>query len=120
SLEPGATTQQLQKAITSLPELTARKKTIDMHMNIATALLNEIKQRQLDVLFQLEENLSRQAKAKIIEVISDPSKTNCYDKLRLAILYTLAYPDQKGDIQEIEEALKKTEVSTDALAYIKK
>ena len=116
----GANTQQLQKAITSLPELTARKKIIDMHMNMATALLEKIKQRQLDVLFQLEENMSRQTKTKILEIIVDTSKSNSHDKLRLVILYALTYPDQKTDIQELEDALTNAQVDISALDYIKK
>ena len=43
--------------VTSLPQLLEAKKLIDLHTNVATTLLDHIKQRKLDVLFELEQKL---------------------------------------------------------------
>ncbi|KAJ2850185.1 Vesicle trafficking between the ER and Golgi [Coemansia brasiliensis] len=118
SLNMESSTKQLQRAITTLPELTARKANIDMHMNIATSLLDKIKDRQLDVLFQMEENLARQTKASILEAINDPEKQG-EDKLRLFVLYMLTKQGlRQDDIEECELALKATGCNMAPLEYI--
>lgn len=50
-------TSKLQTAMGSLPELLEQKRLIGQHTNVATTLLNNIKQRQLDILFENEEKL---------------------------------------------------------------
>lgn len=118
----GSSAQHLKAAITQLPELRDRKATLDMHMNIAHALLKGIKERQLDSFFQIEENITKQTKAQLLEVINDPERKNPVDKIRMFIIWFLSTENivNRGDMLEYEAALKNAGCDLASLTYVKK
>ncbi|KAI9348761.1 Sec1-like protein [Zopfochytrium polystomum] len=118
-LDPTTNAQSLKNAISVLPKLTERKRTLDMHMNIATSLFTSIGERQLDSFTALEENIAKQTKASILEVLKDEKKT-AEDKLRLFLFYYLSVEDiSKEDMAQFEAALTASHVSLTSIAHLK-
>ncbi|KAF2137256.1 uncharacterized protein K452DRAFT_302168 [Aplosporella prunicola CBS 121167] len=120
--DSSASVKQLGAAITLLPELRERKGLLDMHMSILTALLKAIKDRQLDNYFQLEENITKQSKAQILELVQDNDKGNDpMDKLRLFIIWFLSTEQEvsRADMDRFDEALRAAGADTASLAYVK-
>ncbi|KAL1139436.1 hypothetical protein AAG570_006420 [Ranatra chinensis] len=82
-------TAKLTLAVNSLPQMLAKKRLIDMHTTIATAILNAIKSRHLDILFEYEEKIlaGSTLDKPLIEILSDPKTGTPEDKLRLFLIY---------------------------------
>jgi hypothetical protein len=120
--DTSASAQHLKAAITMLPELRERKAVLDMHVNILGALLTGIQTRQIDNYFQMEENVMKQTKAQILELIKDTDKGGePLDKLRMFTIWYLSTEQEvsRAEWSQFEEALAAAGVDRTSLAYIR-
>ncbi len=90
-------------------------------MNILAAVVEGIKNRSLDSYFELEENVAKQTKAQMLELIKESKGNQPVDKLRLFIIWFLSTEQDvpRADWERFEEALKETGVDTQCLGYIR-
>lgn len=120
----GNSTAKLADAVQSLPELQEKKRVIDKHTNIATALLGNIKQRGLDEYYAIEEDLlvGKVDKPAVMSLLQATGRGSASDKVRLAIVYTLSATESMSpqDAEEVAGALRASGADTAGLMYIKR
>uniref|UniRef100_A0A8D0CKJ3 Sec1 family domain-containing protein 1 n=1 Tax=Scleropages formosus TaxID=113540 RepID=A0A8D0CKJ3_SCLFO len=116
-------TAKLTSAVSSLPELLEKKRLIDLHTNVATAVLDHIKTRKLDVYFEYEEKLMSKSTLdkSLLDMISDPDAGTPEDKMRLFLIYyiTSQQPPSELDLEQYKKALMDAGCDLSPLNYIK-
>lgn len=114
--------EELKVAINVLPELTERKRLIDMHLQMATALLDQIRDRDLGNLFLVEQQLQDLTKTALLSILRKPAQGNASDKMRLFLVFFLAGQTavSPADMLEYENALKEAGCDMVALEAAKK
>jgi len=116
-------TAKLTSAVSSLPELLEKKRLIDMHCSLATAVLDCIKLRRLDVFFELEEKImsGTTLDKSIMEVLSDPENGSSMDKLRLFLIYFLCTPTvSDAEYDQYAGSLQGAGCDLAALTYLRR
>ncbi|KAI3405453.2 SLY1 [Candida oxycetoniae] len=124
-IDPNANaTANIQQAVEKLPELTARKATLDMHMDILSCLINELQEKNLDTYFEIEQNASNNDAKNMKEFFEllqkDSTKDSSVDKLRTLIILTLVGNLSSENISKAKTTLKNKypELNMDAFDYI--
>ena len=117
------TTARLTSAVSSLPELLEKKRLIDMHTNIATALLEHIKLRKLDSYFEMEEKMMSKSTLtqSLMDIISDPEAGKPEDKVRLFIIALICGPPMsEAEIDQYCVALQASNCDLAAVQYVRR
>ncbi|KAI6068441.1 Sec1 family domain-containing protein 1 isoform X3 [Aix galericulata] len=116
-------TAKLTSAVSSLPELLEKKRLIDLHTNVATAVLEHIKARKLDVYFEYEEKIMSKSTLdkSLLDMISDPDAGTPEDKMRLFLIYYIssAQAPSEVDLEQYKKALTDAGCNLAPLNYIK-
>eukprot|EP00978_Attheya_sp_CCMP212_P002805 scaffold5776_cov53-Attheya_sp.AAC.1 len=144
----GSSATELATAVDSLPALLEQKKQLEVHTSILQAVMNEFATWDIPQFYELESALSTgsyhndlaKAKSEVLGLVTDTSKGNVHDKIRLLMVYgALATAAQTAGVDEIASSIrssleksagssgvdKETQVKLDiglnnALGYVKK
>ncbi|KIH57325.1 elongation factor Tu GTP binding domain protein [Ancylostoma duodenale] len=115
------TTAKLGSTVTSLPQLLEAKRLIDLHTNVATTLLDHIKQRKLDVLFELEQKLLQHSPLEmpLLQLLADLA--NPEDVLRVILINYLCQENMsKAELEEQINFLRERNVDESAIRFVQK
>ena len=114
SKRQGDISSSLTTAMDQIPQMTERKKKLEMHVQIATKILSEIKRRSIDKLQDFEDELmtsGRLSGANKVEIMNylkqESDKVEEYnDKLRLLIISILCGNDA-NEVRQMADVIKE-------------
>ncbi|EGG13723.1 Sec1-like family protein [Cavenderia fasciculata] len=111
-------------------QLKEKKRLVDLHTNLATDLMKNIRDRQIDYFFAIEEAIITRSlvdKKELISLLTSPvvgeqgGRGTLADKLRLLIIYFLLTKTvPTGEMEQFEEALTKMGADLSPLEFFKK
>uniref|UniRef100_A0A915E300 Uncharacterized protein n=1 Tax=Ditylenchus dipsaci TaxID=166011 RepID=A0A915E300_9BILA len=111
-------TARLSSAVGNLPELLEQKRLIDLHTSIATTLLENIKERKLDVLFEAEEKLLNGQSIPISESLQ--LCVNNDDALRLILITLCSRPLTTKERKDILTFMEEKGIDPSAYHFVQK
>lgn len=116
-------TVQMQEVVKKLPQLTAKKNIIDIHMNIFAALLSQLENKSLDTFFEVEQDPDNtKARSRFAEILKDGKDNNLEDKLRTFVVLYLTSENglPKDFVKEVEKFFQDHNYDISALKYVYK
>lgn len=118
NVDPLANTaaNDLATAVDSLPALLDRKKQLEIHTSILQAVMNEVAARDVPQFYEVEMACATgsynkdpaEAKKNVLALVTDPTKGNVQDKIRLILVYGLATTAPSADLDEVANAMKQS------------
>eukprot|EP01134_Creolimax_fragrantissima_P003118 CFRG3118T1 len=122
NLDLSSNAAKLNSAVSNLPQLTEKKRHIDLHTTLAWALLDQIKERALDNFFEIEDRCMRRVALDqpIVSYLKLGAKGTPNDKLRLYLIYFLTTENiSSAEEKECEAALSVQGADLSCLQYLR-
>jgi len=119
----GSGTQDLAAAFNLMPEMRQKKRLIDMHTNIATALMKEVGARELHRYYEMEDQFSSQSLGTSIsqleQLLRDGQRGTIADKTRALMVLYLTKPSMSASqVQSLIEALQANNGDVSGMQYL--
>uniref|UniRef100_A0A7S4Q283 Uncharacterized protein n=2 Tax=Alexandrium monilatum TaxID=311494 RepID=A0A7S4Q283_9DINO len=116
-------TRDLAAAFNSLPEMTEKKRSIDMHTNIATALMSEVNARELHHYYEMEDQFSSQSVSTSVsqleKILTSTKQGTVLDMTRaLMVLYLTKPSITEAQLRQLSEGLQANGGDISGLGYL--